>query len=50
MNKEGFVKAGMTSGAVFAAIISYSMWKSFWWMFLHSFLSWFYIIHWAIKY
>lgn len=44
------VTAGIGSGAVFAAIISWSMWKSFWWMFLHSILSWFYIIYWAIVY
>jgi len=37
-------------GFVFASIISYSMWKSFWWMFFHGCLSWVYVIYWAIRY
>ena len=41
---------GICIGSVFAAIISWSIWKSFWWMVLHAGLSWIYIIYWAIKY
>jgi len=44
------VTAGVGSGFVFAAIISWSIWQSFWWMLLHSFFGWLYVIYWAIKY
>jgi len=43
-------KYGAGFGTVMACIISWSMWKSFWWMFLHGIFGWFYIIYWAIKY
>ena len=44
------ISAGVGFGFIFASIISYSMWKSFWWMFFHGCLSWFYVIYWAIRY
>jgi hypothetical protein len=47
---DNAVSAGVGAGFVFAGIISFSMWKSFWWMVLHSLCSWFYVIYWAIKY
>ena len=49
MNDE-VTRYGLGSGAVMAMIISWSLWKSFWWMFLHGILGWIYIIYWAIKY
>ena len=45
-----YISGGISLGSCMAAIISYSMWKSFWWMFLHGIFGWFYIIYWAIKY
>ena len=47
---DRYVEAGIRAGSLFAAIISYSMWKSFWWMLLHSIFGWAYVIYWAIKY
>ena len=37
--------AGISLGGAMAAIISYAKWKSFWWMFVHGVLGWFYIIY-----
>jgi len=42
------IKESLGIGTVFAAIISWSLNHSFWWMFLHCIFSWFYIIYWAI--
>ena len=47
---DEIVGAGISAGSLFAAIISYSLWKSFWWMLLHAAFGWVYIIYWAIKY
>jgi hypothetical protein len=44
------VSAGVGAGCMFAAIISFSIWKSFWWMVLHSMCGWAYIVYWAFKY
>ena len=47
---DDYVSGGVGLGAVFASIISWSMWKSFWWMFLHGILGWIYVIYWGIVY
>jgi hypothetical protein len=41
-------KDGIGLGVLFAAIISWSLNHSFWWMLLHAFLGWFYVFYWAI--
>ena len=45
-----YTTGGIGLGTVFASIISWSMWKSFWWMFLHGILGWIYVIYWGIVY
>ena len=47
---DDYVSGGVGLGAVFASIISWSMWKSFWWMLLHGILGWIYVIYWGIVY
>jgi hypothetical protein len=48
--RDNYITTSIGAGSVMAMIISWSIWKSFWWMFLHGILGWAYIIYWAIKY
>jgi len=43
------VSSGVQAGFVFASILSYAKWHSFWWMWLHGVFGWFYIIYYYIK-
>ena len=50
MSDNSAVTSGVRIGVVMAFVISYSMWQSFWWMFLHGIFGWLYLIYWGIKY
>lgn len=39
------LERGITLGQIFAAIISYAKWHSFWWMWLHGVFGWIYVIY-----
>jgi hypothetical protein len=49
-NGKKAVSTGVSCGVVVAMIISYVNWHSIPWMFLHGFLSWFYVIYYIITY
>lgn len=43
-------KAGVSFGSALAMVISYSANKSILWAIVHGFLSWIYVIYYAIRY
>tara|TARA_Y100000310_G_scaffold68859_1_gene64188 strand:+ start:441 stop:590 length:150 start_codon:yes stop_codon:yes gene_type:complete len=49
MSKE-IINRGLVLGISMACVISWSMWKSFWWMLFHGVCGWGYLIYWGIKY
>lgn len=49
-NKTKVVEELGTIGMILAAVISWSLNHSFWWMLLHAVLGWFYVLYWAIMY
>lgn len=46
--KSQVVKSGYTLGTILAVTISWSVNKSILWAIVHGFLSWFYIIYYAL--
>jgi hypothetical protein len=50
VDKEGkqVISSGIGIGVVMACVISFAINKSFWWMFLHGALSWFYLIYYGL--
>ena len=48
--KIEFGKAGATFGSCLAMILSYTTWNSIPWAILHGFLSWGYVIYYAVRY
>ena len=44
------VKAGISFGSALAMVISYTTWHSVGWAIIHGLLSWFYVIHFLIRY
>jgi hypothetical protein len=47
---RGAAKVGIGFGSALAITISWSMNKSIFWAIVHGFLSWFYVIYYAIVY
>jgi hypothetical protein len=43
-------KAGISFGSALAMVISYTAHKSILWAIVHGFLSWIYVIYYAIRY
>ena len=37
------VSSGLSMGAAFSLMLSWTTWHSFWWAILHGVLSWFYV-------
>lgn len=48
MNKETAVTSGISFGASLAVAISWSAKKSILWAMFHGFLSWFYVVYYAV--
>lgn len=44
-NRTQTVSNGLGFGAVFAMILSWTTWHSFWWTLLHGFFGWLYVIY-----
>lgn len=42
--------AGIGFGCALAMVISWTAWHSIWWAIIHGFLSWIYVIYYAIQY
>ena len=49
MTKEE-IYSGISMGSALAMILSYTKWHSILWAIFHGFLSWIYVIYYAIKY
>ena len=47
-NANKIIYKTVSLGSVMACVISWSINQSFWWMFFHGILGWFYIIYWSI--
>jgi hypothetical protein len=50
MSGSGAAKAGIGFGSALAITISWSVNKSILWAIVHGFLSWIYVVYYAIKY
>jgi len=46
--KNKVIYKSVSMGSIMACVISWSLNQSFWWMFFHGILGWFYIIYWSI--
>ena len=46
---EAAVNGLGTLGTIFAVVLSWTKWHSFWWAFLHAIFGWFYVIYYFIK-
>lgn len=42
---EGGSAVGISTGAAFALVLSWTTWNSFWWAVLHGFFGWFYVVY-----
>ena len=44
------IYTAISMGSALAMILSYTMWHSILWAIFHGFLSWFYVIYYALQY
>ena len=50
VNTEKVIKTGISFGTALAIVISYTKWYSILWAIFHGFLSWIYVIYYALTY
>ena len=50
MSEKKYIESGISFGTAMAMVLSWHVNHSILWMILHGIFSWFYVIHYAIKY